>query len=166
VRGKSLRAGATWREHESRSFGAAFQTLDFSDGNRRNIVTGSAFQRFVTGPVWKLDGAAALYASSNSASNVNYYNPEQDFGLELTLIGEQRLWRRYDRSFAHRVFVTLGNYRQQGFGSGEVGAIRYEQEWSLDNRLGLRYSAQRGFHPYDGVREYANFLNLSLNWKF
>ena len=166
VRGKSLRAGVTWRAHESRSFGASFQTLDFSDGNRRNIVTGSAFQRFVTGPVWKLDGAAALYASSNSASNVNYFNPGEDFGLELTLIGEQRLWRRYDRSFVHRVFLTLGNYRQQDFGSGEVGAIRYEQEWSLDNRLGLRYGAQRGFHPYDGVREYANFYNLSLNWRF
>ncbi|MGH8768665.1 MAG: poly-beta-1,6 N-acetyl-D-glucosamine export porin PgaA, partial [Burkholderiales bacterium] len=95
VRGTSLRAGVTWRAHESRSFGASLQTLDFSDGNRRNIVTGAAFQRFVTGPVWKLDGAAALYASSNSASNVNYFNPEDDFGLDLTLIGEQRLWRRY-----------------------------------------------------------------------
>jgi biofilm PGA synthesis protein PgaA len=166
VRGKSLRAGVTWRAHESRSFGASFQTLDFSDGNRRNILTGSAFQRFVTGPVWKLDGAAALYASSNSASNVNYFNPDEDFGLDLTLIGEQRLWRRYDRSLVHRLFLTLGTYRQQDFGSGEVGAIRYEQEWSLDDRLGLRYGAQRGFHPYDGVREYANFYNLSLNWRF
>ena len=166
VRGTSLRAGVTWQAHESRSFGASYQTLDFSDGNRRNILTGSAFQRFVTGPVWKLDGAAALYASSNSASNVNYFNPGEDFEVDLTLIGEQRLWRRYDRSFVHRLYLTLGNYRQQDFGSGEVGAIRYEQEWSLDNRLGLLYGAQRSFHPYDGVREYANHYNLSLNWRF
>lgn len=166
VHGKSVRAGVTWRAHESRSFGASLQTLDFSDGNRRNILAGSAFQRFVTGPVWKLDGTAALYASNNSATNVNYFNPEEDFGLDLTLIGEQRLWRRYERSLVHRLYLTLGNYRQQAFGSGETGAIRYEQEWGLDNRLGLRYGAQRSFHPYDGVREYANFYNLSLNWKF
>lgn len=166
VQGTSLQAGVTWRVHESRSFSASVQTLDFNDGNRRNIVTGSAFQRFVTGPVWKLDGAAALYASSNSAANVNYFNPDEDTGLDLTLIGEQRLWRRYDRNFVHRLFLALGTYRQQDFGSGEVGAIRYEQEWSLDNRLGLRYGAQRGFHPYDGVREYANHFNLSLNWRF
>ncbi len=166
VRGNSVRAGVNWRAHESRSLGASLQTLDFSDGNRRNILTGSAFQRFVTGPVWKLDGAAALYTSRNSASNVNYFNPGEDYGLDLTLIGEQRLWRRYDRSFTHRLFLTLGDYRQQGFGSGEVGAIRYEHEWSLDNRLGLSYGAQRGFHPYDGVREYASYYNLSLNWKF
>ena len=166
VRGESLRAGVNWRAHESRSFGASLQTLDFSDGNRRNIVTGSAFQRFVTGPVWKLDGAAALYASSNSASNVNYFNPQEDFGLDLTLVGEQRPWRRYDRSFVHRLFLTLGNYRQQDFGSGEVGVIRYEHEWSLDDRLALLYGGQRSFHPYDGVREYANHYNLSLNWKF
>jgi len=166
VRGKSLRAGVTWRANESRNLGASFQTLDFSDGNRRNIVTGSAFQRLLTGPMWKLDGAAALYASNNSASNVNYFNPDEDFGLDLTLIGEQRLWRRYDRSFAHRFFFMLGSYRQQGFGSGETGAIRYEHEWSLDNHVGLRYGAQRSVHPYDGAREYANFYNLSLNWRF
>jgi biofilm PGA synthesis protein PgaA len=166
VRGKSVRAGVTWRAHESRSFAASLQTLDFSDGNRRNILTGSAFQRLLTGPVWKLDGTAALYASSNSASNVNYFNPEEDLGADLTLIGEQRLWRRYQRGLVHRLFLSLGTYRQQDFGSGETGAIRYEQEWGLDDRLGLRYGAQRSFHPYDGVREYANFYNLSLNWKF
>jgi len=166
VRGKSLRAGVSWRAHESRSFGAGYQTIDFSDGNRRNILTGSAFQRFVTGPVWKLYGAASLYTSTNSAANVNYFNPGSDFGLDLTLIGEQRLWRRYDRSFLHRLFLTLGTYRQEDFGSGGVGAIRYEQEWSMDERLGLLYGAQRSFHPYDGVREYANHYNLSLNWRF
>ena len=166
VHGNSVRAGVTWRAHESRSFGASFQALDFSDGNRRHILTGSAFQRLITGPVWKLDGTAAVYASNNSASNVNYFNPGEDLGVDLSLIGEQRLWRHYDRGLVHRLLLILGTYRQQDFGSGETGGIRYEHEWGLDNRLGLRYGAQRTFHPYDGVREYASYYNLSLNWKF
>jgi len=166
VHGKSVRAGVTWRAHESRSFGASFQALDFSDGNRRNILTGSAFQRLITGPVWKLDGTGAVSASNNSAANVNYFNPGEDLGVDLGLVGEQRLWRRYDRGLVHRLLLSLGTYRQQDFGSGGTGGIRYEQEWGLDNRLGLRYGAQRTFHPYDGVREYASFYNLSLNWRF
>jgi biofilm PGA synthesis protein PgaA len=166
VHGQSVRAGVNWRAHESRSFGASFQALDFSDGNRRNILTGSAFQRLITGPVWKLDGTGAVSASNNSAANVNYFNPGEDLGVDLGLVGEQRLWRRYDRGLVHRQLLTLATYRHKDFGSGGTGGIRYEQEWSVDNRLGLRYGAQRTFHPYDGVREYANFYSVSLDWRF
>ena len=136
------------------------------DDNRRNILSGSAFQRLLTGPLYKLDAAATLYTSTNSASNRNYFNPGSDLGVDLTLTGEQLLWRRYDRSFAHRLSGTLGEYRQQDFGSGMVAALRYEQEWNFDDRLRLAYGAQRGLHPYDGEREYANYYYLSLNWRF
>jgi biofilm PGA synthesis protein PgaA len=166
VEGESLGAGVTYRVSESRRFGAAFQTIDFSDGNRRNILTASAFQRFVTGPVYKLDGVAALYTSSNSLDNAPYFNPEDDFGLDATLIGEQRLWRRYDRSFAHRLHLTLGRYRQSGFGADRTAAIRYEHAWALDERLFLLYGAQRTSHPYDGERVYADYYDLSLEWRF
>jgi hypothetical protein len=60
----------------------------------------------------------------------------------------------------------LGTYRQEGFGSGGTGGLRYEHEWNLDDRLTLLYGAQRTFHPYDGVREYMNWYNVMLNWRF
>jgi len=166
VEGDSLRAGATYRASESRRFGAALQAIDFSDGNHRTIFTASAFQRFVTGPVYKLDGLAALYTSWNSLDNASYFNPEDDLGLDATLIGEQRLWRRYDRDFVHRLHLTLGHYRQSGFGTDMSAAIRYEHAWAFDEQLDLLYGAQRSLHPYDGERVYASYYNLSLAWRF
>jgi biofilm PGA synthesis protein PgaA len=166
VRGWSVRAGATYRVSESRSFRAGVQNIDFSDGNRREILSGSATQRLIEGPVYKLDGVLGLYTSRNSLTGVAYFNPESDFGADVTLIGEQRLWRRYERSFAHRLSLSLGQYDQKNFGSGPTRGIRYEHEWNFDDRLSLLYGAQRTLHPYDGQGEYANYYNVAVNWKF
>lgn len=166
VRGWSIRAGATYRISESRMFRAGLQNIDFSDGNRREILSGSATQRLITGPVFKLDGVLGLYTSRNSLVSAPYFNPERDFGADVTLIGEQRLWRRYERSFAHRLHVSIGQYDQKNFGSGPTRGMRYEHEWNFDDRLSLLYGAQRTLHPYDGQVEYANYYNAAVNWKF
>ena len=166
VRGWSLRAGATYRVSESRSFSAGAQNIDFSDGNRREILSGSATQRLITGPVFKLDGVLSLYTSRNSLTGAFYFNPESDFGSDVTFIGEQRLWRRYERSFVHRLYLSAGQYDQKNFGSGPTRGIRYEHEWNFDDRLMVLYGAQRTLHPYDGQGEYANYYNIALNWKF
>jgi biofilm PGA synthesis protein PgaA len=166
VRGWSLRAGATYRVNESRSFRANVQNIDFSDGNQRAILSGSATQRFVTGPVYKLDGVLGLYTSRNSLAGAPYFNPESDFGADVTLIGEQRLWRRYERSFLHRLYLSAGQYQQKNFGSGPTWGVRYEHEWNFDDRLSLLYGAQRTLHPYDGQAEHANYYNIAVNWKF
>ena len=166
VHGKSLKLGATYRMSESRRFAASVQTIDFSDGNSREILSGSAFQRLITGPVYKLDGVLGLYTSRNSLDNANYFNPDSDFGADVTLIGEQRLWRRYERSFVHRLYLSVGQYDQKNFGSGPTRGIRYEHEWNFDDRLSLLYGAQRTLHPYDGQGEYANYYNVAVDWKF
>ncbi len=166
VHGWSLRAGATYRVSESRSFRAGVQNIDFNDGNRREILSGSATQRLITGPVYKLDGVLGLYTSRNSLTGAFYFNPESDFGADVTLIGEQLLWRRYERSFAHRLHLSVGLYDQKYFGSGPTRGIRYEHEWNFDERLSLLYGVQRTLHPYDGQDEYANYYNVAVNWKF
>lgn len=166
VRGWSIRAGGTYRLSESRSFRASVQNIGFSDGNRREILNGAATQRLITGPVYKLDAVIGLYTSRNSLAGAGYFNPERDFGADVTMIGEQRLWRRYERSFAHRLYLSIGQYDQKNFGSSPTRAIRYEHEWHFDGRVSLLYGAQRTLHPYDGQGEYANYYNVAVNWKF
>ena len=166
VHGKALKVGATYRVSESRRFSASFQTIDFSDGNERDVLMGQAFQRLVTGPVFKLDGVLGLYTSHNSLDNATYFNPKSDFGADVTLIGEQRLWRRYDSSFVHRLYLSAGIYQQEDFGSGPTRGIRYEHEWNFNDRLSLLYGAQRTLHPYDGQGEYANYYNVIVDYKF
>ena len=114
----------------------------------------------------KLDITGGLYASRNSQATTSYFNPTRDFSPTLEIANEWLQWRRYTRSFVHRVVVTGGDYAQQGFATKPVFGVRYEQEWAADDRLTLRYGIGRGEHPYDGVQTTRNFAYFYLDWKF
>jgi biofilm PGA synthesis protein PgaA len=157
---------AVWRAHESRSAALSLAHMDFSDGNRRDIALARWTERVIVGPVYKLEITASLYASTNSLAGVSYFNPSRDLQPTLEFANEWLQWRRYTRAFRHRVVVAIGNYWQQGFGSGPVAALRYEQEWDADDRLALRYGIGRTQHPYDGVKTTRDFAYASLNWRF
>lgn len=157
---------ATYRVSESRRFNAGLERLNFDDGNQRDSLFGSYFQRLITGPVYKLDGILGLSASRNSREDAPYFNPKEDSSVDVTLENEWLGYRRYARSFRHRIAFSYGNYWQQDFGSGATAALRYEQVWDWDNTLFLRYGVGRTMHPYDGVREYRNLFFLVLDWRF
>jgi len=155
-----------WREDESRSAGASIAQMNFSDGNRRDTAQAHWTERLVSGPVYKLEVTAALYASRNSLANAPYFNPSRDFSPTLEIANEWLQWRRYTRAFRHRLVVTAGDYWQQGFGTGPVYGARYEQEWEANDRLTLRYGAGRTLNPYDGVQTGRDYAYFYLNWKF
>ena len=161
-----LAGEVVWRGSESRSASVAIDTMDFSDGNRRDSASARWTERVVTGPVYKLDITGGLYASRNSQATTSYFNPTRDFSPTLEIANEWLQWRRYTRSFVHRVVVTGGDYAQQGFATKPVFGVRYEQEWAADDRLTLRYGIGRGEHPYDGVQTTRNFAYFYLDWKF
>ena len=140
--------------------------MGFDDGNRRNSISASLTERFVTGPVYKLDVTAALYGSSNSRDNAPYFNPRNDRALGFTLDNQWLAWRFYRASWRHRLVLTMGSYRQSGFGSGNYGAIRYETAWAPSDLFELLLGVARSWHPYDGVRETRNGLYGSMNWRF
>jgi hypothetical protein len=54
---------ASWRTHGN--VAAAVDVLDFTDGNFRTVLGATWFERLITGPVFKLDVTAGLYASAN-----------------------------------------------------------------------------------------------------
>jgi biofilm PGA synthesis protein PgaA len=155
-----------WQAHESRSAALSYAHMDFSDGNRRDITQARWTERVIAGPVYKLEVTGALYASRNSFATAPYFNPSSDFSPTLEFANEWLQWRRYTRSFRHRVVAAVGSYRQQSFGSGPVYGARYEQEWDADDRLTLRYGVGRSLHPYDGVQTARNYGYFNLNWKF
>lgn len=157
---------ALWRAHESRSAGLALSYLDFSDGNRREVSQVHWTERVVAGPVYMLDITAALYASNNSLTGASYFNPTSDFSPTLEFANEWIQWRRYTRAFRHRLVLTVGNYWQEGFGTGKANSLRYEQEWAADDRLVFRYGVGRSVHPYDGVETERDYGFFSLNWRF
>jgi len=166
INARLVSAEAVWQAHESRSAALYYAHMDFSDNNRRDITRARWTERVIAGPVYSLEVTGALYASGNSQAGAPYFNPSRDFSPTLELANEWLQWRRYTRSFRHRVVLTAGNYWQQGFGTGPVYGARYEQEWAADDRLTLRYGIGRSLHPYDGEKTARNYAVLSLNWRF
>jgi biofilm PGA synthesis protein PgaA len=163
---KSGSLEAVWQASESRSAAVGYQRMDFSDNNRRDIGLARWTERVVAGPVYKLEVTGAVYASQNSLANAPYFNPSQDFAPTVVLANEWLQWRRYTRAFRHRVVATAGTYWQQGFGTGSIYGLRYEQEWTADDQLTLRYGIGRNLHPYDGAQTATNFGYFYLNGRF
>lgn len=155
-----------WRDSESRSAALSFERMNFSDGNRRNMTQARWTERVIAGPVYKLEITGSLYASRNSLAGAPYFNPGRDFSPTLEFANEWLQWRRYTRAFRHRLVLTAGSYRQQGFGTGSAYGVRYEQEWAADDRLTLRYGIGRSRHPYDGVQSTRDYGYFNVNWRF
>jgi biofilm PGA synthesis protein PgaA len=166
VDAKRYGAEAVWRAHESRSAALGVDRIDFSDGNKRDIVQARWTERVIAGPVYKLEITPSIYTSRNSSSTAAYFNPSRDLAPSVEFVNEWLQWRRYTNAFRHRLALSVGNYQQQNFASGYTAGARYEQEWTADDRLILRYGIGRSLHPYDGVRVARNYAYVSLNWRF
>ena len=87
-----LRLG--YRASESRQVLISAEQQKLSDGNKRYSWLGQLSQRVVSGPVYKLDLNAEIFAAKGSAQNVVYYNPRRDSSALVTAINEWRTYRR------------------------------------------------------------------------
>ncbi|WP_242489904.1 poly-beta-1,6 N-acetyl-D-glucosamine export porin PgaA [Noviherbaspirillum cavernae] len=165
VTGKAIGASVTWIDNESRSAGASVSRTQFSDENVREGVRIWWNERWVSGPVFKLDSSVGLYTSTNSLSDRVYFSPKRDKEASVAVTGEWLTWRRYQRSFTQRLTYTFGRYWQEGFENDAVGDLRYEHAWRDDHGIALRYGMGYGFHPYDGNRENRRYGYLNLEWQ-
>lgn len=161
----AVRLGADYRQSERRRLGLGVQFMDFSDGNQRARLGGYGRQRLVTRPHYKLDGQLDLYASTHRRSDVPYFSPEQDFSAEFTLDNDWLLYRRYSRTFGHRLALSGGGYWQKDFGAKPVGALLYEHNWQADYRFSLTYGAVLSRRAYDGDGETGVEYYLRLGWR-
>ena len=158
--------GVIYRSSELRSVRLNAQAMDFSDGNFRRSLAARFEQRLLTLPKYKLTGIVDLYSSANSRSDTIYFNPGHDFSAALTLDNLQRLYRRYDRVFSHRLALTLGNYWQKDFADDFLAGAAYEHIWEAAERFELVYGFSRFRRVYDGRPEYQNYIHTRLNWRF
>jgi biofilm PGA synthesis protein PgaA len=121
-------------------------------------------QRWVSEPVYKLDTRLGVFASHNTHTDAAYFNPRRDLSLDLNVINGWTLWRRYERSFTHRVEMGVGHYWQQGFGAKLSTGLRYEHEWNLDSFRTLSYGIAYNRQPFDGALDNRTSLFLNLTW--
>ena len=117
ITANSAGVGVTYTWHESRSLALGVSGYDFSDGNRRAAAHLNFAQKVVDIPHFDLTLRPEIYTSTNSSSDGPYFSPSRDLSGALTGDAEHVIWRRYDRSFGHRLAVTGGAYWQEHFGN-------------------------------------------------
>jgi biofilm PGA synthesis protein PgaA len=136
----------------------------YEDGNRRDSVNATIEQRLLTRPDLLIDGLGGLYASRGSHDDVPYFNPSRDRSVEIGVRIDQLLWRRYERSFRHRLTVSLGEYWQQGHGDALVPTAAYRHVWQLEQGRVLEYGVNWSQPVYDGQRERHVGFDATLHW--
>jgi biofilm PGA synthesis protein PgaA len=164
VTGRRVLAGVTWQQNESRSIDAEISNTKFSDGNNRDVFGIAWTERWISGPIFKLDSMVSLATSRNSARNTVYFNPISDREATVALLGEWRTWRRYRRWMVQQVQVYTGRYSQEGYNTGTTSGLQYGHLWSFDDEFSIGYGLGVSMHPYDGVREKRHYGYLNLNW--
>jgi hypothetical protein len=127
------------------------RSVEFSDGNRRQSERVVFIQRLIDQPHFDLDIRPEYYASRNSKLGAPYFNPVSDQALTLALEAEHVISRHYDRSWVQRVVFAAGSYRQEGFGSGAIGSLSYEQRYRFDPTFEIRYGVEMNRRIYDGT---------------
>ena len=153
-----------WSDLTRAVAGVSYMKMD--DGNQRQSLSLTLDRRLITKPHYKLTTHLRMDTSRNSESNVNYFNPSRDMEVGAILDNEWLLWRRYERSFGHRLQVGAGEYWQQSFGSNTSWLISYEQQFKWDNRFEIDYGVTRTQHAYDGTNELSTQFFAKLNLVF
>lgn len=173
VTGKSVDATISYQAHESRRFDLSHQFIDYSDGNKRIAFSGTYFERWISGPIYKFSTYINTGLSINTSMVGNYYHPKNDYNLSVTFDNDFLTYRFYDLSFHQRAAFTIGNYWQKEKDDGEnthhsdlIGNIQYEHRWKARDRYELVYGGVRGYQVYDGDREEAWQFYLNLNVRF
>lgn len=162
VTADAVRLGLSWALNESRKAGIELGRMRFSDGNVRDTARAWWGERWISGPIFKLESVVGLAGSANSLRAADYFNPVRDRELSLEVKGEWLTWRRYRRSFKQRLALSVARYWQAGFDAGAAADIHYEHDWSNEDWLGLRYGIGYSFHPYDGSRDSRNYGYLNV----
>ncbi len=161
-----ISASSVYRWSDLTRTAAGLSYMKMEDGNKRQSIYLTLDRRLITKPHYKLTAHLRTDASHNTEQNVSYFNPERDFDVSAILDNEWMLWRRYERSFSHRLQVGAGEYWQKKFGSEATWMLSYEQQVRLDDRFEIDYGVTRSRHPYDGQNELATQYFLKLNLLF
>jgi biofilm PGA synthesis protein PgaA len=161
-----LALDATYRVSESRSFGVEAVGENFTDSNQRREFDGFWTERWITGPVYKLDTRVDVDTSSNSLDNTNYFNPRRDLSGIVTFENMWQQYRHYDNALSHEFDFGIGEYWERNYGDGVVALARYQLVYEVNDRLTLKAGVGRSIRPFDGQRERLDQILFNLDGRF
>ena len=162
VHADRLALNANYRTGESRDYGVEAVRQQFSDSNLRMGLSTYWHERWISGPVYKLDSRVDLDTSANTVRNANYFNPRQDYSGSIVLQNHWLQFRRGGSSLSHELDLGVGAYAQRYYATGPVELLQYLLDYDVNDRLTLKVGAGTTFRAYDGQRERIDVLQLNL----
>ncbi len=166
IEADKIETSITYRESEWRSYHLLLSHMEFSDSNKREEAIFNYEQGLFVKNDWKIRVLFELYMSRNSRDDAPYFNPDHDFSLSSTLMTQHTVWRIYNRAFVHKLFLTVGNYKQSGFGHRLIGSIRYQQEHDFSDTQALLWGGTVARQVYDGNTVSSYSLYLTYRGRF
>jgi len=147
------------------SWDASASRYDFSDTNRRNSLFTSLGYAYELQPRREQRVFFEYYQSDNTLANTIYYNPSYDRSLSVVHKTDFVLDSRFRRHVDH-LYLSFGQYDEQGFPSHGIWGVRYEQSYDFTDRLALLAGVSYGRHVYDGAGEYESDVHAVFRWLF
>ena len=166
VHANRVMLSTSYRVNESAEVGTQINREQFSDSNLRSEWSGYWRERWITGPIYKVDTRIDLDTSRNTLNNTNYFNPRQDFSTSVTVENQWLQYRRGNSALSHELDIGLGGYAQEYHGTGAVELIQYLLVYDANDRLTLKAGGGTSIRPYDGQRETLNTLILNVEGRF
>ncbi|MFV0681549.1 poly-beta-1,6 N-acetyl-D-glucosamine export porin PgaA [Ottowia sp.] len=163
VRMSAADMGVSWIPNEARRLDLNLSHGRFTDGNRRNDVTGVWHERWFIRPAWQLATTTELSTGHNERQSVSYFSPRTYHSEQLWARAQWLSWKLDQRRLVQVLEAGGGSYWQEGYGAHPLYGVRYSHEWELGRGISLFYGLSWIRRPYDGVGEIkrAVFFGLS-----
>ncbi len=162
----SANAFVRWRGNEQREWNFSVKPSRFSDGNHRLEANLNGRERLYTSPHFKADLLVGVGATRNSADDTPYFNPKSDLEVLPAINLTHILYRRYDTVLEHNLLLGAGIYKQQGYGSGAIGALAYGMRYRFNRTVDVGATVSAVSRPYDGTREREVRVVFDMNFRF
>ncbi|MBN2653861.1 MAG: tetratricopeptide repeat protein [Nitrospirae bacterium] len=161
ISSKKYDFGISYRVSELSDYSLSLTRYDFSDSNKRDMLNLGHSRQIFQQNDWKMRLFFNFYTSRNSLDNAEYFNPDSDWKFSLTHMTEHTLRKIYRQSWIHRLYITSGLYKQNGYSGKLDKAIRYEHDISFSDTQSLVVGASYGQNHYDAspTNSYTFYIN-------
>jgi len=163
VTGRTATGDVRYSVDDYRYFDLAYGAGRYSDTNLNQQWVATWYERLLNTPRHLVATWVELNTSSNTLANTAYFNPHRDMTAQVTALYQWTPWRDADRSFAQRVYGTVGGYRQTDIGNSLLWEVRLEQQWQLGTQASLAYGIGASSQRMDRTRETSKLIYLNLN---
>lgn len=172
---RALRNGVTansasgwirWQQNERRQYKASLSSSWFSDNNHRYEYGFEGREFIWQRPRLSVYAVPAVSGSTNSESNVSYYNPAKDFFATTIFELNHTLYRYATTTWSQQFVAGGGMGWQEDYGTAPVISLGYGQRIQMNSVFDVGGTLKGEKRSYDGTPEWDLSIALDANLRF